>query len=319
MTDWTPNPEHTTAFITRWQPGGGSERANYQLFLLELCQLLDLPTPDPASDDTRDNAYVFERRVIIKKPDPSEEQKQSIRELAERLDTHRKRQQEQHPDLTLTNMYNVLEKLRSGEPLTAKEKTTHEQGLVSVLRELHDDLDRAVFAAYGWHDLADQLVGLPGATTPLPDKPEAQAAAEEELLKRLVELNAQRAAEEAQGHIRWLRPDYQNPAATNDSGNGITHDPDISEQTEADLHHDDADNPSTATSAAAGKTTWPKTMREQIAAVRTALTTAPQPPEQLATRFKRNPVAAVQSVLDALQELGIVTGQDGLYTLEGGQ
>ena len=28
-----------------------------------MCALLDCHTPDPASDDTRDNAYVFERRV----------------------------------------------------------------------------------------------------------------------------------------------------------------------------------------------------------------------------------------------------------------
>src|SRR5690554_1591984 len=87
-------------------------------------------------------------------PEASETQKATIRDLAERLDAHRKRQQEQHPDLTLTGMYNVLEKLRAEEPLTAKEKTIHEQGLVSVLRELHDDLDRAVFDAYGWNDLA---------------------------------------------------------------------------------------------------------------------------------------------------------------------
>ena len=32
------------------------------------------------------------------------------------LDAHRKRQQAQHPELTLTDMYNVLEKLRAGEP-----------------------------------------------------------------------------------------------------------------------------------------------------------------------------------------------------------
>ena len=48
---------------------------------------------------------------------------------------HRKRQQAQHPKLALTDMYNVLEKLRAGEPLTAKDKTVHEQGLVSVLRD----------------------------------------------------------------------------------------------------------------------------------------------------------------------------------------
>lgn len=35
-------------FITRWQSASGSERANYQLFVHELCTLLELPTPDPA-------------------------------------------------------------------------------------------------------------------------------------------------------------------------------------------------------------------------------------------------------------------------------
>ena len=53
----------TAAFITRWQAATGSERANHQLFLTELCALLGVPQPDPARDDTRDNAYVFERRV----------------------------------------------------------------------------------------------------------------------------------------------------------------------------------------------------------------------------------------------------------------
>ncbi len=71
-----------------------------------------------------------------------------LRDLAEQLDAHRKRQQEKHPTLTMTGMYNVLEKLRSGEPLTAKEQVIHEQGLVSVLKQIHDDLDAAVFDAY---------------------------------------------------------------------------------------------------------------------------------------------------------------------------
>jgi hypothetical protein len=48
--------------------------------------------------------------------------------------------------------YNVLEKLRSGEPLTAKEKQIHDQGLVTVLRQIHDELDEAVLEAYGWED-----------------------------------------------------------------------------------------------------------------------------------------------------------------------
>ena len=250
-------------------------------------------------------------------PDPTPAQAARIRDLAEQLDAHRKRQQALHPELTLTGMYNVLEKLRTGDTLTPKERTIHEQGLVSVLRELHDALDRAVFEAYGWDDLAAELVGKPGATTPLPDKPEAQAAAEEELLRRLVELNATRAAEEARGHIRWLRPDYQNPGAAQ-AGPGRA----VPEQFEAELEggaaaaEADADA-LPAAAPAAGKATWPKNMREQVAAVRAALAHQPLPAEAIAARFKRSPRAGVQAVLEALEELGMVAHEGGAYRLQG--
>ena len=89
-----------------------------------------------------------------------------IRDLAEQLDAHRKRQQAQHADLTLTGMYNVLEKLKTGEPLTAKEKVIHEQGLVAVLKTLHDELDRAVLDAYGWSDLAPLMEVVNGNAAP---------------------------------------------------------------------------------------------------------------------------------------------------------
>lgn len=49
----------------------------------------------------------------------------------------------------MTDMYNVLEKLRTGDTLTPKERIIHDQGLAAVLKQLHDDLDAAVFAAYG--------------------------------------------------------------------------------------------------------------------------------------------------------------------------
>ncbi|MNF40772.1 hypothetical protein D3C84_217810 [compost metagenome] len=237
-------------------------------------------------------------------PDATSDQQVQIRELAEHLDAHRKRQQAQHPDLTLTGMYNVLEKLRSGEPLSAKEKTTHEQGLVSVLRELHDELDRAVFAAYGWVDLAEQLVGKPGATTPLPDKPETQAKAEEELLCRLVALNSERAAEEARGHIRWLRPEYQNLSAA------VT-----PEQSEAELNDTSDFESVPAAAVSTGKLTWPKQMRDQVAAVRHALGQSPLPADALAAQFKRSPKVAVQAVLDALEELGMVEQDAVQYRL----
>ena len=56
------------AFIARWQGReGGQERANYALFLSELCAVLDVKQPDPASARTEENDYVFERAV--KEPD----------------------------------------------------------------------------------------------------------------------------------------------------------------------------------------------------------------------------------------------------------
>ena len=65
-------PSDIDAFIRRWEKASGTERANYQLFLTELCKLLELPQPDPAREDTRDNAYVFERRVVFQHGDGSE-------------------------------------------------------------------------------------------------------------------------------------------------------------------------------------------------------------------------------------------------------
>lgn len=51
-------------FISRWSKNtGGAERANYALFLTELCAALNLDNPEPASADTNRNDYVFERAV----------------------------------------------------------------------------------------------------------------------------------------------------------------------------------------------------------------------------------------------------------------
>jgi len=112
-----------------------------------------------------------------------------IRELAEQLDALRKQQQTQHPMLTLTDLYNVVEKLQAGQPLTAKEQVTNQQGLASVVLTLHQQLDTEVAAAYGW------AVDLPEA----------------ELLTRLVQLNQARVAGEQAGVVHYLRPAYQAP------------------------------------------------------------------------------------------------------------
>jgi hypothetical protein len=56
-------------FISRWSNASAAERANYAMFLSELCDLLTVPRPDPATDDTAHNAYVFERAVTFQHRD----------------------------------------------------------------------------------------------------------------------------------------------------------------------------------------------------------------------------------------------------------
>ncbi|MBD2075477.1 hypothetical protein H6F86_16555 [Phormidium sp. FACHB-592] len=95
-------------------------------------------------------------------------------------------------------MYNPLEKLRKGEPFTDADPAYSDKALVSILKQIHDDLDAAVLDAYGWQDLQD-------ASGKMKD------GIDEIILERLVALNAERAKKERNGIIRWLRPDYQAP------------------------------------------------------------------------------------------------------------
>ena len=177
--------------------------------------------------------------------DPAGTLAERIRALAEQIDAHRKAQLAAHPDATLTATYNVLEKLRSGEALTAKEKVVHEHGLVGVLKSLHDELDAAVLQAYGWADLT-----LPADT--------------DTLLVRLVELNAKRAAEEAAGNVRWLRPEFQQ------AGQGEQ----TALETETDEEGEDEATEVKPAKAAVVQRPWPTGLTEQIKAVAEVLASA---------------------------------------------
>ena len=198
------------------------------------------------------------------------DQQARIRGLAEQLDAHRKRQQAQNADLTLTGMYNVLERLKIGEALNAKEKVIHEHGLVAVLKTLHDELDRAVLDAYGWSDLAPLLEvvngnAAPGAGGTPATRDDCKHALDEALLERLVALNAERAAEEQRGLIRWLRPEFQIPA----SGQPQTR---AAEQLEIDTGEE------VAVAAKPGeRRPWPATLPAQVKAVAEVLTAARAP------------------------------------------
>lgn len=62
----TPATTAVADFLHRWEASGAAERANYQLFLSELCDLLNVPRPEPTQPDDRNNAYVFERAVTFR-------------------------------------------------------------------------------------------------------------------------------------------------------------------------------------------------------------------------------------------------------------
>ena len=149
---------------------------------------------------------------------------------------------------------------------------------------------------------------LPGATESIAveaapttagtDREEARRAFDEVILERLVALNAERAAEEARGLMRWLRPAFQHPSAPA---------PTQHELPEA--------SPAAALPAIAAKAkAWPKDAVAQVRAVADALTESPLPQSlnELAARFsgrgrwkKRLP-----QLLEMLVALGRATERD---------
>ena len=165
----------------------------------------------------------------------------------------------------------------------AKEKAIHEQGLVSVLKQLHDDLDAAVFEAYGWSDL---LASAPSA----PPRENLSAT----ILTRLVTLNAARAAEEAAGTIRWLRPDYQSDGVTVQQFDGLAALPANASTVKP------SDRPTVR------PLPWPSSLPEQVRALRGALEAAAAPvtADTLTARFKRAQTDRVAELLETLVIVG---------------
>ena len=270
-------------FISHWKGATAPEHSISQQFLCDLCDLLDVPHPG----NQRNGSSTFEFHVS----------------------------ETQH-GVTLTGLYNVLEKIRqvgtlrcdvparafassaggseiplaeSGEApagsaqranptcLTEKEKSVHDRGLVSTLKSLHDDLDAAVSAAYGW----------PASLT------------DAEILERLVALNAERAAEEARGVIHWLRPEYQIKAVGGTSYTSPTLNlPESKPKPSKKL--------GTRGTRPSGKSAWPKTLPERMHAMETALHAAAAPilPDDLAAQFARAKPADVTEILKTLETFG---------------
>lgn len=211
-------------------------------------------------------------------PNLSSALRQKLRDAGEELDALRKKVLAENPDLTLTGLYNVLEKLKAGEKLSEKDEDVKDRGLVLILKELHQTIDRLTTEAYGWpHDVTG-----------------------EEILERLVALNVERAKEEAAGHVRWLRPEYQIPRFAKSVR---------AKSGELDLGEN-------VVSINFGKPAWPKDRLEQPLAVEAALATsgAPMDATAVARAFKDGGRKIEQRVTQALFNLaryGRVTALPG--------
>ena len=220
-------------------------------------------------------------------PDPTSEQKQKIRELGERLDSHRKQVQTNHPDITITGMYNLLEKLRAGESFTEKDREYNNKALVTTLKQIHDELDEVVFEVYGWQDLWAELQS---------GQPADQI--NENILERLVALNAERAEEERNGLVRWLRPEYQAP--------------DEVKPTQTTIKGTETDTETVIEPVEQQK--WPTKFKDQLAAVRNLLrtNTGEWTVNQIASQFKTASQSKhkIESCLESLEALGIVASHN---------
>lgn len=114
---------------------------------------------------------------------------------------------------------------------------------------------------------------------------------------RLVALNKERAAEEAKGLIRSLRPEYQAPDYTVPITQGLDF---------GDMAAPLPDN----------VIPWPDRLPEQVSAVQAVLVSAGTPlaAQDIARAFKGKRTATVRSVLDARAGIGMARRlSDGRY------
>jgi hypothetical protein len=120
---------------------------------------------------------------------------------------------------------------------------------------------------------------------------------DENILERLVTLNKERAAEEAKGKVRWLRPVFQAPDY-------------VAPAEQAKLALPEAERPS------AEVLEWPGALPEQVVAVAAVVARSGRPvaANDVARAFKGKRASTVTPVLDALAGMGRVRKlEDGRY------
>ena len=197
-----------------------------------------------------------------------------IADVAERLDAHRKAALARDERVTMTGMYNVMEKLRSGAVLTKKEQAVHTLAACGVLKDLHEELDALVAEAYGWK----------------------WAQPRDIILERLVALHDERVREEQAGKVRWLRPDYQIPRFAKGAAAPA---PELGLPAAAKK------------SKPTPKPAWPAHAVEQIGAIKDALAAEPLTAAEVAARFEGARADLVRRHIETLALMGEVRVERG--------
>jgi hypothetical protein len=210
-------------------------------------------------------------------PEPLPAFREEIGREVERIEVHRRAALERDEAVTMTGMYNVVEKLRTGEELTANERKIHEIAACGVLKDLHDALDALVARAYGWEWPLEKEV----------------------ILERLVALHDERVKEEKTGKVRWLRPDYQIPRF----GKDLPAPPELVLPEGAAAPAKKAKRPS-----------WPADVISQIGAIKRLLSEEALTAEDITARFTGAKADLVRKHLEILLVMGeIQLNPDGRY------
>ena len=198
------------------------------------------------------------------------------------------------------------ERLRRAASLGEGDGTSTRLGLVSVLKDIHDDIDRAVFEAYGWADLIPRWSASRGRRCPRRTRRRSRK-------RRRKSCCHASSPEPGAGGGRTAR---HRPLAAAGLSNPETRPqgetPEDVEQVEAQL---------VVPETADGKPAWPKDELDRIRVVRDMLGRAPAPlaPEALSAAFRgRNSAPRkkrVEQVLQTLVAAGVaqqgIDGQDG--------
>jgi hypothetical protein len=214
-------------------------------------------------------------------PEPSTEARQRVSAIMDRIHRHREKGLARGEEVTMTYLYNVVEKLRAEAVLTPNERRVHELGACGSLKDLHDELDAEVAACYEW---------------PWPME-------EGDILDHLVRLHDDRRAEEANGRIRWLRAEHQIPRFA----------PEKTVEQLAALEEEPK-----RLKAPTDHSPWPDAAVDQLGAVKAAVERKPGTVEEISAQFRNARRAIVERHLETLHILAEVQKMDdGRYHAPG--